>query len=236
MPAWQGPRMTKTSAAARSAAARGAHGSAVPAWQVPRMTKTSASARSATSRYAQAYAGPPRRKSMCGAITARTGGAPAGRPAAGGPRPLRRREARVEGGVERVRLRRVGAARVGGGPQRRLEERAVHGGPPRRKALALEEALRVERVGDGLDLLAREQLAVAPHHRRLDVGDRVLAVEERDDLEEHARQEDDRVRVARRVAQRDARLPLVLDGEGIDLPQAGRGLAHGVRKFRAAAT
>src|SRR3972149_6764282 len=99
----------------------------MPAWQVPRMTKTSASARSATSRYAQAYAGPPRRKAMGGASTARTGGVPAGR---------------ASGGA--------------GGPAGPAPAPAPAGAPPRRKALALEEAVRVERFGDGLDLLARE--------------------------------------------------------------------------------
>src|SRR3972149_450223 len=82
--------------------------------------------------------------------------------------------------------------------------------PPRGEPLALEKAVRVERVGDRVDLLARHQLAVAPHHRGLDVGDRVLAVEEGDDLETPARQEDDRVRVARGGPERDARASLVL--------------------------
>jgi len=86
--------------------------------------------------------------------------------------------------------------------------------------------VRVERLGDPLDLLAGDELAVAAHHRRLDVGHRVRAVEQRDDLEEHPGEQDDRVGVARRVAQRDAGPSLVLDREGVDVAQPRRELGH----------
>jgi len=95
----------------------------------------------------------------------------------------------------------------------------------------------VERRRQRLDLLGGDQLALAPHDLRLDVDDRMLAVEECDDPEEPDRKHDDRGGVARRIAQRDVALALVLDRKGLDRPQARRGRsAHGSRKFRADAT
>ena len=77
---------------------------------------------------------------------------------------------------------------------------------------------------------------MAAHHLGLDVGDRVLAVEERHDVEKRPVQQDDRRRVACGIAERHALPAFVLDGKGFDATQArGRG-AHAWRKFSADAT
>src|SRR3990167_7272575 len=128
-------------------------------------------------------------------------------PPGGGGGGGRGRERGGEGGGRA----RVGAARVGGGARRPRQERGVDGGPARREAGAVEKAVRVERPRGALDRLGRHRRAVAPPERGLDLGHRVLAVEEGDDLEEARRQQDDRVGVARRIAKRDAALAVVLD-------------------------
>ena len=78
----------------------------------------------------------------------------------------------------------------------------------------------------------RHDLAVAPSQLRLDVEDRALAIEERQHLEERQRQEQDRRRVARRVAEGDEPLSLVLDREGLEGTEPGRVLVHRLRKFK----
>jgi len=154
---------------------------------------------------------------MWGATTPRTTGATAGL-ASIGPGPS---------GVGRARRRR--------GPCRRREKPFVDDGSPIGEGGAVEETLLVEGLGDVLDLPALQQLAVAAHDGRLDVRDRVLAVEQGDDLEQGAVQQDDRVGVAAGITERDAGSSLVLDGEGFHGPQPGDRLAH-CRKFSAEAT
>ena len=151
------------------------------------------------------------------------------------PRPVRRREEALEHPKELGGVPRVGSAGVGGRTGRRSEEAAVDDGAPVGKARALEESLLVERLGDLLDLSPLDELAVTAHHDGLDVSHRVLAVEERHDLEEGSVEQDDRVRVAAGIAQGDARPPLVLDGKGLHRPQPRHLIAHS-RKFRAEAT
>ena len=81
----------------------------------------------------------------------------------------------------------------------------------------------------------RDLLAVALLQLGLDGGDRVLAVEECEDLDQIDRQHDDRGDVARRVAQRHVPLALLLDRERLDRAESRR-VAHGFRKLRADAT
>ena len=152
-------------------------------------------------------------------------------------RPGRRGEEAVDHRTQRLRLRGVGAPGVTRRPARGVEEGAVDRAPAARERRAVEEAVLVERRRQRLDLLGGDQLALAPHDLRLDVDDRMLAVEECDDPKEPDRKHDDRGGVARRIAQRDVALALVLDRKGLDRPQARRGRsAHGSRKFRADAT
>ena len=69
----------------------------------------------------------------------------------------------------------------------------------------------------------------------LDGGDRVLTVEQREDLDQIDRQHDDLGDVASRIAQRDVPLAFLLDRKCLDRPEPRR-VAHGFRKLRADAT
>ena len=102
-----------------------------------------------------------------------------------------------------------------GRPPRELEKLAIDPGAPRVERRALEEAVSVERGGELEDLRRVDQLAVSPHDRRLDVGDAVLAVEQRDDLEQRHRDHHDRLGVACRISQGEKPLPVVIDREGL---------------------
>src|SRR6266446_6665695 len=82
----------------------------------------------------------------------------------------------------------TGPGPSGGRARRGLEERVIDRGPALREVRTVEEALLVEGVGDLGDPLARDELPVLPHDRSLNVGDRVLAVEERHDLKKDSRQ------------------------------------------------
>ena len=114
---------------------------------------------------------------------------------------------------------------MGRRPARGGEKAVVDGGAPLGEARALEEALLVESLGDLLDLSPLDE-SVTAHHGLLDVGDRVLAVEERHDVEQRPVQQGDRRRVAGGIAQRHALPALVLDGKRLDPAQAWYGLAH----------
>jgi len=118
---------------------------------------------------------------------------------------------------------------VGRGPVRRRAELRFDGGLALGEARGVEEALLVQARDDAFDLGGGDQTAVALHHHRLDVDQRVLAVEQRDDLEQRAREQHDGVGVAGRVAQRDDTPALVLDGKGVDVPQAREQAAGALR-------
>src|SRR2546427_617069 len=107
--------------------------------------------------------------------------------------------ARSRGGRRRSRWRfRSATSRSSSAPcssrrssssaRRGLEERVIDRGPALREMRTVQEALLVEGVGDLGDPLARDELPVLPHDRSLNVGDRVLAVEERHDLKKDSRQ------------------------------------------------
>src|SRR4029077_14586289 len=122
--------------------------------------------------------------------------------------------------AQRLRLARVGAAGVRGRPRRALPERVVGRATPRAEALAVEEARIVELIDQGADLIDRGRLPVTVAQDLADRLDRVLPVEERDQVEQRPRQHRDLVGEAGGITQRDAVLPLVLDREGLDSPQA----------------
>ena len=93
----------------------------------------------------------------------------------------------------------------------------------------------VELADELLEARAGDPLAVALEQLGLDGGDRMLAVEQREDLDQIDRQHDDLGDVAGRVPQRDVPLALLLDRERLDRPESRR-VAHGFRKLRADAT
>ena len=65
--------------------------------------------------------------------------------------------------------------------------------------------------------------------------DRMLAIEQCEDLDQIDRQHDDLGDVASRIAQRDVPLAFLLDRKCLDRPEPRR-VAHGFRKLRADAT
>src|SRR3989304_5815264 len=111
---------------------------------------------------------------MCGAITPSTGAPSPRRPSsgpgpAGGTKSASNAAWSASGAAGEAPPARAGGPGGGAGGGAGPAPRRA----PRGEALALEEAVRVEGVGDRADLLARDELAVAPHHRGLDVGHRV---------------------------------------------------------------
>src|SRR6185503_19487558 len=151
------------------------------------------------------------------------------------PGAVRRLEEPVDHRAELAPLAGVRGAGVGRRPGRGRQKAGVDGGTALGEARAVEEALLVESLGDLGDLAPLDELAVAAHHALLDVGDRVLAVEERDDVEQRPVQERDRRGVAGRIAQRHALPALVLDRKRLDPAQARRA-AHVPRYVKAEAT
>ena len=179
----------------------------------------------------------------------RADGLRAGTAAVDRPRALGRDEEAVEHRTQGRAVGRVRAAGMAGRPCRRREERAVDLGAARLEGRALEEPVLVERLRELLDARGLHHLALVAKDRLLDLGDVVASVEERDDLEQRAREHHDRRRVAGGIAQRQEALALVLDRERLDAAQArppracppgGRpcppgGGAHGFRYASAAA-
>ncbi len=108
-----------------------------------------------------------------------------------------------------------------GAPELRLDRRLARGEPRR-----VEEAVLVEARDHALDLGRGHELAVTPHHRRLGIGHRVLAVEQRHELEERTGEQHDGRRVPGRIAQRDHPLALVLDGKRLHHPEPRKRVAH----------
>ena len=165
------------------------------------------------------------------------------------PRALGGDEEAVEHRTQGRAVGRVRDAGMAGRPCRRREERAVDLGAARLEGRALEEPVLVERLRELLDARGLHHLALVAKDRLLDLGDVVASVEERDDLEQRAREHHDRRRVAGGIAQRQEALALVLDRERLDAAQArppracppgGRpcppgGGAHGFRYASAAA-
>src|SRR5882724_8292604 len=175
---------------------------------------------------------------MCGAISAQTGFARAPPPSIG-PGP--------SGGTKKPSsIVRSAAPSAGYAPPAWLGGRV---GAARLEGRALEEPVLVERLRELLDARGLLHLALVAKDRLLDLGEVVASVEERDDLEQRAREHHDRRRVAGGIAQRQEALALVLDGERLDAAQArppracppgGRpcppgGGAHGFRYASAAA-
>src|SRR6185503_19010662 len=123
-------------------------------------------------------------------------------------------------GTEGVGLPGVGAARVGRGADGALSEGILGRAAPRLEARAIQEAGVVEPLGQAPDLLDGRRLTVAAADDLLDRLQRMLAVEQRDQIEERPGQDRDLVGEAGGIPQGDAALPLVLDREGLDSPQA----------------
>jgi hypothetical protein len=142
---------------------------------------------------------------------------------------VRRREEAVHRAAQLVGVARVRAARVRRRARRRRAELRLERRLPLREARRVEEAVLVEARDDALDLRGRDETPVLAHDDRLHVDERVLAVEHRDDLEQRPGQEHDRGGDARRIAQRDDALPLVLHGKRLDVAETRQRLAHAPR-------
>ena len=97
-----------------------------------------------------------------------------------------------------------------------LQELLVDGFPSRLEPLALEESGFVEAIDEVADLLGRRSLSVTSSDDLLDLGHRMLAVEERDEVEQRKRENRDLLRESRRVTQSDHPLAVLLDGKGFE--------------------
>ena len=93
--------------------------------------------------------------------------------------------------------------------------------PPGGKARRIEEAALVEALRHGADLRSREGKAVAAAHDVADLVQRVLAVEEGDDVEQRHRQHRDLIGESRRITQPHRALPVLLDRKRFERAEAG---------------
>jgi hypothetical protein len=84
----------------------------------------------------------------------------------------------------------------------------------------------VEAGGDVFDLRRGDEPALPAHHDGLDVHERVLAVEHRDDLEERGRQQHHRIGQAGGITEGDDPLALVLDRKRLHVTEARQRVAH----------
>ena len=114
----------------------------------------------------------------------------------------------------------VSAAGVRGGSHGAGPEGLLDGPPPLFEPLAVEEPGLVQPFDELADLLGRRRLAVALLKDSLDLADRVLAVEERDEIEQREREHDDLIREARGIPERHQPLAVLLDGEDLEHPKS----------------
>ena len=153
------------------------------------------------------------------------------------PRALRIREERLDLRGQRGSLPCVRAAGVRGGSHGAGPEGVFDGPAPLLEPLAVEEPGLVQAFDELADLLRRRGLAVALLKDSLDLADRVLAVEERDEVEQRKREHDDLISEARGIPERHQPLAVLLDGEGLEHPKSRpvvhqgplRGLGRGLR-------
>jgi hypothetical protein len=110
-----------------------------------------------------------------------------------------------------VEGRALGAGRI-----LRLDARAP-GGETRR----VEEAALVETLGHGADLRPREGKAVAAAHDVADLVERMLAVEEGDDVEEGHGEHRHLIGEPGRIPQPHRALPILLDRKRFERAEAG---------------
>src|SRR5262245_63255130 len=90
------------------------------------------------------------------------------------------------------------------------------GTSPGFEPVALEEAGLVEALDERADLLGGRRLAVSPAKDPLDLGHRVLSVEERHQVQQRERKDRDLIRVPGRIAERDPALTVLLHGKGFE--------------------
>ena len=121
--------------------------------------------------------------------------------------------------VQRGRVARVSATGVGGGAYRAQPEGVLERPAPLPEAVAVEEPGSIKSLDDVGDLLRRGSLAVPAPENPLDLLDRMLPVEERDEVQQGGREHRDLVGEARGIPEGDAALPFVLDGKGLEGPE-----------------
>jgi len=133
-----------------------------------------------------------------------------------------------------VRRPGIGPTCVGRGTGPRPEERAVDLRPALGKARGVQKTVLVEHPDDLLDVRPGDSFAlVSATEVGLDVADRVLAIEERDHVEQRLGQEQDRFRVAGRISEGDEALPVLTHRKRLDTSEL-RGVHRLSRNFSAA--
>ncbi len=108
---------------------------------------------------------------------------------------------------------------MGGGTHRTLPEGVLERPAPLPEAVALQEPGGVELFDDIGDPLPGRRLTVPAPEDLLDLLDRVIAVEERDQVQQRGREHGDLLGVAGGITQRYAALPFLLDGKGLEGPE-----------------
>src|SRR5262249_33983208 len=88
--------------------------------------------------------------------------------------------------------------------------------PSSLEPLALEESGLVEALDEIADLLCRRALAVTGPNDLLDLGHRMIAVEERDEVEQRQGKDRDLLGESRRVTQGDHLLAVLLHRKGFE--------------------
>lgn len=131
-------------------------------------------------------------------------------------RPITRRKERIDLPRQRRRLSGIGAAGVARRPHRTPAEGVVQLTAAGLEPVAFEESGGVEALDHQRDLLGTRCFAVALVQDRADLLHRVIAVEERDQVQERGREHGDLVGESGGIAEGDAPLPLVLDREGLE--------------------
>jgi hypothetical protein len=135
---------------------------------------------------------------------------------AANPRSICRGEEPVDLHLQRLRLPRVGAARVSGGTHRALPEGVLQRPAPLPEAGAVEEPGGIESLDDVGDLIEGGRLAVPALQDLADLLDRMRAVEERDQVQQSGREHGDLIGEAGGIPERNAALASLLDRKGLE--------------------
>ncbi|MGH7315622.1 MAG: hypothetical protein ACREJS_05110 [Candidatus Rokuibacteriota bacterium] len=147
------------------------------------------------------------------------------------PGSVRARKKSVDLRLQRGGLAGVRAARVRRGSHRALAERVFQGLAALPEPVAVEESGGVEALDDLGDLLDRRSLRAATPEDLPDLLDRVVAVEERDQVQERRGEHRDLIGEAGGIPEGHAALPFVLDGKRLEgsEPRPG-GAGHSASK------
>ena len=134
-------------------------------------------------------------------------------------RPVRAGKKPVDLRPKHRRLVGVSATGVGGGAYRAQPEGVLERPAALPEAVAVEEPGSIESLDDVGDLLRRGSLAMPAPENPLDLLDRMLPVEERNQVQQAGREHRDLIGEAGGIPEGDASLPFVLDGKGLEGPE-----------------